>query len=488
MKTCIKFALIFTFNIIGLVGFAQEEQGFGLLFNEEEFSKIPKMPEQTSGTKSIGNLPLSKDLSAYAPTVTQQGKLLSCVAWATAYYAYTIQYAIQHQITDQNEINKIALSAMYPYKKLRPGCEDGLKIEDVARFMKSNGNIPHGSFSVSDCDQKLPAHVNPIIPIKDYQAVFDIKTDQAEKSIRAVLQAIGNNNLPVVVGMEVWDWFRDVKGTDNYYDPKKKGKSSFAHAMTIVGYDLRKKAFKILNSWGEKWGQQGYFWIKFDDFSSVAKTGLILILPEEIPALASETSKSTQVGGTFGFQYLDEVSSDFVKTNPTYAGNGIYQLEKRNWEVGQAFQLLTNNTRSGQSMCVFSINNAGKITLHWPRDEKGKSYLDKDFGLGTGDRLPVKNFDMVIPDPETALFIEEKGSDYLCVLYSDQPLISDLPMILNRIQNNKGDIQSRIREGLGTRLMNAKSITYQSKEMSFSAKSTQGDTVPLILKIDSTEK
>ncbi len=33
------------------------------------------------------------------------------------------------------------------------------------------------------------------------------------------------------------------------------------HAMVIVGYDDKQGAFKLLNSWGEVWGDQGYGWV-----------------------------------------------------------------------------------------------------------------------------------------------------------------------------------------------------------------------------------
>ncbi|MDR1876260.1 MAG: hypothetical protein LBQ84_01405 [Flavobacteriaceae bacterium] len=36
------------------------------------------------------------------------------------------------------------------------------------------------------------------------------------------------------------------------------------HAMTIVDYDESKDAFKVLNSWGPKWGKNGWFWMHAD--------------------------------------------------------------------------------------------------------------------------------------------------------------------------------------------------------------------------------
>ena len=42
------------------------------------------------------------------------------------------------------------------------------------------------------------------------------------------------------------------------------------HMMLIIGYDDDEAngngAFRILNSWGEKWGDNGKLWIKYNDF------------------------------------------------------------------------------------------------------------------------------------------------------------------------------------------------------------------------------
>ena len=35
------------------------------------------------------------------------------------------------------------------------------------------------------------------------------------------------------------------------------------HAITIVGWDDSKKAYLVKNSWGKKWGQDGYVWVGY---------------------------------------------------------------------------------------------------------------------------------------------------------------------------------------------------------------------------------
>jgi C1A family cysteine protease len=41
--------------------------------------------------------------------------------------------------------------------------------------------------------------------------------------------------------------------------PKPSEKTLGGHAVMAVGYDDASKRFLVRNSWGEDWGQQGYF-------------------------------------------------------------------------------------------------------------------------------------------------------------------------------------------------------------------------------------
>ena len=67
---------------------------------------------------------------------------------------------------------------------------------------------------------------------------------------------------PVIVAMAVSESFHKVRGSaifnDNYTQPKGY------HAMNVVGYDDQKGAFKLLNSWGNDWGDGGYGWVDYE--------------------------------------------------------------------------------------------------------------------------------------------------------------------------------------------------------------------------------
>lgn len=47
------------------------------------------------------------------------------------------------------------------------------------------------------------------------------------------------------------------------------------HAVLIVGYDVKKREFKIKNSWGTSWGRQGYGTISFDYIDQMSARKLI---------------------------------------------------------------------------------------------------------------------------------------------------------------------------------------------------------------------
>lgn len=90
--------------------------------------------------------------------------------------------------------------------------------------------------------------------------------------VEACKQAVCTNN-PVIFGFTVYEGFEsdEVAKTGKMWLPKEGEKNLGGHAVLIVGYDDDMGYFIVRNSWGEGWGDKGYFYMPYE---YVADAGL----------------------------------------------------------------------------------------------------------------------------------------------------------------------------------------------------------------------
>jgi hypothetical protein len=85
---------------------------------------------------------------------------------------------------------------------------------------------------------------------------------------------------PVVVGT---NWYYNMFFPDKNGLIKATGNLAGGHAYVINGVDTVKQQFKIKNSWGLGWGQQGHAYISFSDMTRLIKEqGEICLATEKI--------------------------------------------------------------------------------------------------------------------------------------------------------------------------------------------------------------
>ena len=78
-------------------------------------------------------------------------------------------------------------------------------------------------------------------------------------------QACLMNNCPFVFGFNVASSFHKTNNPLAQMPmPKPDEKIVGSHAVLAVGYDDRNRHFTILNSWGQDWGDNGYFYMPYD--------------------------------------------------------------------------------------------------------------------------------------------------------------------------------------------------------------------------------
>ncbi len=70
---------------------------------------------------------------------------------------------------------------------------------------------------------------------------------------------------PFIFGMVVFNRpFEIARVTGAMPMPTKKDENIGGHAVLCIGYDAKRKAFKVRNSYGQSWGDKGHFWLPFD--------------------------------------------------------------------------------------------------------------------------------------------------------------------------------------------------------------------------------
>lgn len=97
------------------------------------------------------------------------------------------------------------------------------------------------------------------------------------KTLDEFRSAIYQNHSPVVAGME---WYLSYNRTDK--DGKLRlpvGKPVGGHALAFVGWTKNKLWVK--NSWGTRWGKNGYFYIPFDEFDKHTIWNARVLLDED---------------------------------------------------------------------------------------------------------------------------------------------------------------------------------------------------------------
>ncbi len=72
-----------------------------------------------------------------------------------------------------------------------------------------------------------------------------------------------HNRYPVVVSMNVFDGFDDLAEHGKLPMPSPTDYMLGSHAVCIVGYDNIEKYFICRNSFGEFWGDRGYFYLPY---------------------------------------------------------------------------------------------------------------------------------------------------------------------------------------------------------------------------------
>lgn len=326
------------------------------------------------------DIPIRKSLEKYVPPVGSQRDTGSCVAWATTYYNLSTIYNMTFGITSYRDKAAHSFDPWFTYSFVNrfanqsSDCDDGLFVSDAFKFLTNIGGKklflpPYDmscNYSISESNfDVIQRFLNPYKISKiEKEIAYDwdpYNYPLSQDIVNKVKTEIGKYSYPVVAGFTNYSssTLYNVGSSGIWYPRYTKG--SGGHAMTIVGYDdtFNGGSFRIVNSWGRDWGDDGYAWIRYSDFrrfcDSVFFTWLSKNIDSEMNQIRNIDGYTRQYANNKTRIYEGERNTDgfsgygivtFIDSDSHFAGwfeggsmngtfrvinsNGYYQIEYEN--------------------------------------------------------------------------------------------------------------------------------------------------------------
>ncbi|MDY0076983.1 MAG: C1 family peptidase [Bacteroidales bacterium] len=242
--------------------------------DEENLAEIP---QDLDINEASGELPASVDLQAKFPPIGDQGEYGTCVTWAVGYNLKTALNGIDNQWNASQLSQATNITSPKDLFWAIPAFDKGSDCNGtqfeaamdqlIARGGASMSTVPYTN--LGDCSQTPPsswteeAADNKLL---NYRKIADVnnRASMTLENFKAYLA----EGRPVAIGAKLGDrfmrWSSDaVIDYDTYQNP---GMQHAYHAMALCGYSDAKAAFKVINTWGSSWGDNGIVWVDYDFF------------------------------------------------------------------------------------------------------------------------------------------------------------------------------------------------------------------------------
>lgn len=310
-KLCVFLVVVLIFSILcPSVSFANEEKFesrenlFG--WREEELSDaIPDYISANNDNGEVDEIPSKVDLSEnnYFPSIGLQ-LTGSCVAWSTVYYQFTYEVARMNNWNAREDKSK-TFSPKYVYNYINQGKNEECYLADCYNFLSCYGSLkwsdfPENSRSLGwyngSLNKVYDAFENRVVNRKSY---YFAEVQNRKNTISPVVKGYDDEILYNMkkllndghcLSITTGSSYDDVE--DKCFSKLSNGEmvwlytvGDYNHQVTVVGYDddiwfdmngdgiqqpYEKGAFKIANSWGQNWKNNGFVWVLYDALNLVS--------------------------------------------------------------------------------------------------------------------------------------------------------------------------------------------------------------------------
>ncbi|MCR5608714.1 MAG: hypothetical protein K6G26_06590 [Lachnospiraceae bacterium] len=361
-------------------------------------------------------LPSSVDnsQSKYFPPITTQGSVGSCCSFANVYYQFTYMFNKENDIPSQGNDN--IYSPMWSYTQC-----GGNEIA-IARLLKEKG-APAISYVPLVIDDDLyqsgkedlfnkygeetiqrEATYHRITGTYSIENSYDLVDSPEAERLQPIKAALSNGEVlsftTLVNNYNFTEYeIKYDKNDDNYKNTSnKKHKNDMIccrcdrnggglHRMTLVGYDdniwvdINKNgvketgemgAFKIANSWGKNWCNDGFMWVSYDAMnytSSVTENSAI--------TLKGSSAPFTDIMGYIMGDYQSDIYAEYT-----------LDMDKDNYDV--AMSLTASN---GEEEFTYDIMKHDTLIYRDGKDKYGTFLLPLDNVIADIDSENVFNYE-----------------------------------------------------------------------------------------------
>lgn len=407
-------------------------------------------------------LPESVSLEKYCPERMNQGGQGSCVGWSSAYAARTI---MQARATGKDP-NEVSFSPAYLYNQIAlPNCQ-GTYLQNAMEVMNKGGLLPFSRFAYEEesCAKKPNSQEMQAASAYKIKGFNRLSKDGDDYStdLLAIKQNLAQG-APVVIGMMVGGSFMSEMRGQKLWTPTR---SDYAmqhfggHAICVIGYDdyYEGGAFQIMNSWGQDWGEDGLFWIRYNDFEYFTREayGLYPMANADAPTTSVLEVEVGLVANATG------------QNIPLAHQSGILYTTQKPMDIHTEFKVEIRNNLECYTY-IFGAESDGSSYVLFPYTPKHSPYC----GI-TGTRLFPKDH---------SLYPDELGSrDYIAIVISRQKLnYNQLNEAIN--QSAGSTYQEKVYNSLAPELDNSVQFKTRSK-ISFRSEEAMKNTVAVVLGID----
>jgi hypothetical protein len=206
--------------------------------------------------------PIPASFQLITPTPGNQGNEGSCVPFAVAYGARSIEQYYKTSSTSYSTASNI-FSPEYVYNQTKfTDCATGTSPTTVLDLLKNQGVSTWGSMPYSDVNGcSLMPTATQIAAAAAYKISSYVLIPNIDKV--AIKTMIASKH-PVIITILADNSFTNAG--PGFIWKAYSGSGALRHTLIICGYDDAKNAYKVMNSWGTGWGDAGFSWIDYDFF------------------------------------------------------------------------------------------------------------------------------------------------------------------------------------------------------------------------------